>query len=184
MGSTRRHGLPHGWQGLQRPAGSHHGPLKHSNLPASRCKRRRTMQTVCAAGLGSAPLLAARPAGRRASRPACSRRLVTRAVAEPQPAAVPFLSSADHLEKWSSTSWRNFPALQQPAYPDQVRPGSTVQRRRRRCLQARAWAAGSRHVWRVYCRHSDLVMQHRSGFDSAAAAAVPLQQPCCTGGGF
>ena len=81
------------------------------------------MQTVCAAGLGSAPLLAARPAGRRASRPACSRRLVTRAVAEPQPAAVPFLSSADHLEKWSSTSWRKFPALQQPAYPDQVRPG-------------------------------------------------------------
>lgn len=81
------------------------------------------MQTVCAAGLGSAPLLAARPAARKASRPACSRRLVTRAVAEPQPAAVPFLSSADHLEKWSSTSWRNFTALQQPAYPDQVRPG-------------------------------------------------------------
>lgn len=77
------------------------------------------MQTVCAAGLGSAPLLAARPAARKASRPACSRRLVTRAVAEPQPAAVPFLSSADHLEKWSSTSWRNFTALQQPAYPDQ-----------------------------------------------------------------
>lgn len=144
------------------------------------------MQTVCAAGLGSAPLLAARPAGRRASRPACSRRLVTRAVAEPQPAAVPFLSSADHLEKWSSTSWRNFPALQQPAYPDQVGPGSAVQRRRRRCLQARARAEGSRHVWRVYCSHSVLVMdvvQRRSGF-SSAAAAVPLQQPCGTGGGF
>lgn len=50
----------------------------------------------------------------------CRRRhaAVTRAVAEPQ--AVPFLSTADHLERWTPQSWRNFTALQQPAYPDQV----------------------------------------------------------------
>ncbi|KAI3435857.1 hypothetical protein D9Q98_001915 [Chlorella vulgaris] len=43
---------------------------------------------------------------------------VTQAVADLQK-AVPFLPTADHLAKWSNTSWRNFTALQQPEYPDQ-----------------------------------------------------------------
>ena len=43
-----------------------------------------------------------------------------KAVAEPAPAPVPFLSDAQHLEKWGPQSWRNFVALQQPEYPSEV----------------------------------------------------------------
>jgi len=46
---------------------------------------------------------------------------VVRAIAEP-PTSVPFLSDSDHLKKWSHDSWRNYPALQQPNYPDKVLP--------------------------------------------------------------
>lgn len=45
--------------------------------------------------------------------------VATRAIAEPS-TSVPFLSSADHLEKWNRDSWRNYPALQQPEYPSKV----------------------------------------------------------------
>ncbi|KAL4426492.1 hypothetical protein ABPG77_008350 [Micractinium sp. CCAP 211/92] len=73
------------------------------------------MQTAKVA-LGGSPLLAPRP--RRSAGPS-GHRVVrpTRAVAEPSQ-AVPFLRDADHLKKWSHDSWRNYPALQQPAYPD------------------------------------------------------------------
>jgi hypothetical protein len=57
---------------------------------------------------------------------------VTQAVADLQK-AVPFLPTADHLAKWSNTSWRNFTALQQPEYPDQV--------------SARAWGTGLGFLW-------------------------------------
>ena len=78
------------------------------------------MQTA----LSGTPLAAA--AGPRA---AAGRRTVrvTRAVAEP-PAAVPFLPESDHLKKWSSTSWRDYKALQQPSYPDKVRIGMPMER--------------------------------------------------------
>jgi hypothetical protein len=50
-----------------------------------------------------------------------ARGCVTKAVAEPPTQEhVPFLSSADHLDTWGPDSWKNFPALQQPAYPDKV----------------------------------------------------------------
>lgn len=42
-----------------------------------------------------------------------------KAVAEPSD-SVPFASSAEHLSEWSVDSWKNFTALQQPNYPDQV----------------------------------------------------------------
>jgi hypothetical protein len=74
--------------------------------------------------------LAGRPV-RANGKPAASRlpRLpTTRAIAEP-PTAVPFLSSSDHLEEWSSDSWRKFTALQQPNYPDQVRTPEPKSRR-------------------------------------------------------
>lgn len=75
------------------------------------------MQTAKVA-LGGSPLLA--PRSRRSAGPSGRRvALPTRAVAEPSQ-AVPFLSDADHLKKWSHDSWRNYPALQQPAYPDKV----------------------------------------------------------------
>lgn len=75
------------------------------------------MQTAKVA-LGGSPLLA--PRSRRSAGPSGRRvALLTRAVAEPSQ-AVPFLSDADHLKKWSHDSWRNYPALQQPAYPDKV----------------------------------------------------------------
>lgn len=75
------------------------------------------MQTAKAA-LSGAPLLAARPRATSSRRAA---KVTPRAVAEPPTQAVPFTSDADHLAKWSSTSWRNYPALQQPAYPDEAR---------------------------------------------------------------
>ena len=70
--------------------------------------------------LRGSPVLAG-GASRRAT--SSGRRLarVTRAVAEPR--AVPFLSDSDHLKEWTSTSWRNYPALQQPSYPDKVTCG-------------------------------------------------------------
>ena len=46
-------------------------------------------------------------------------KLVTRALAEPSE-SVPFASSADHLSDWNVDSWREYVALQQPNYPDQV----------------------------------------------------------------
>jgi hypothetical protein len=68
----------------------------------------------------SSSMLAGQPVRAPARLGRCLRRqLVTRAVAEP-PTTVPFLSTADHLEQWSPESWRNFTALQQPAYPNQV----------------------------------------------------------------
>lgn len=77
------------------------------------------MQTAKVA-LGGSPLLA--PRARRATGTSAKRvaRPAIRAVAEPPSQAVPFLSDSDHLQKWSRESWRNYPALQQPAYPNQV----------------------------------------------------------------
>ena len=46
---------------------------------------------------------------------------IIKAIAEPS-ASVPFLSDAAHLKKWSHDSWKNYPALQQPNYPDKVLP--------------------------------------------------------------
>ena len=68
--------------------------------------------------LGGCPLLAARP---RATRPTQRSSRIIRAVAEREAEAVPFLSDADHLAAWGRESWRNFPALQQPNYPDKAR---------------------------------------------------------------
>ena len=65
--------------------------------------------------------LAGRPlAGPRKPRRALPRAQPPRAVAEPPP-VVPFNRDSDHLSRWSPTSWRNFEALQQPAYPDKAR---------------------------------------------------------------
>jgi hypothetical protein len=47
------------------------------------------------------------------------RAVVVKAIAEPS-TSVPFMSDSDHLKKWSHDSWRNYPALQQPNYPDKV----------------------------------------------------------------
>lgn len=91
--------------------------------------------------LGGSPLQL-RPSGRAASRRVQGRsaRLPPRAVAEPVPSTVvPFMSDADHLQKWSRESWRNLPALQQPAYPDAVRAANRDDGgRRRRRLPANA----------------------------------------------
>lgn len=69
-----------------------------------------------------------RPCSRAGSRRAQGRsaRLTTRAVAEPKVAGLPFMSDADHLQKWGRESWRNYPALQQPEYPDAVRAAADV----------------------------------------------------------
>lgn len=58
----------------------------------------------------------------RLSRPVTRavRRAVTKAVAEPEALVTPFESTSTHLEQWSPTSWRNYTALQQPAYPDKA----------------------------------------------------------------
>jgi len=63
------------------------------------------------------PLLAVKP--RTINRLNRQNRAI-KAVAEPAPAPVPFLSDAQHLEKWGPQSWRNFVALQQPEYPSEV----------------------------------------------------------------
>ena len=46
---------------------------------------------------------------------------VVKAIAEPS-TSLPFYSDSDHLKKWSHDSWKNYPALQQPNYPDKVLP--------------------------------------------------------------
>ncbi|GAB4822054.1 hypothetical protein N2152v2_009100 [Parachlorella kessleri] len=67
----------------------------------------------------SGSMLASNPVRTPAMPRRCHRRpVVTRAVAEP-PTAVPFLSTADHLQQWAPNSWRKLTALQQPAYPNQ-----------------------------------------------------------------
>lgn len=63
------------------------------------------------------PLLAGKP---RASNRLNRQNRAIKAVVEPTSAPVPFLSDADHLEKWGPQSWRNFVALQQPEYPSEV----------------------------------------------------------------
>ena len=47
-----------------------------------------------------------------------ARGMPTRAIAEPP--VVPFLKDSVHLKEWSPESWKNYEALQQPNYPDQV----------------------------------------------------------------
>lgn len=44
--------------------------------------------------------------------------VITRAVSEPS-SSVPFTANASHLNDWTPESWRDFPALQQPNYPDE-----------------------------------------------------------------
>jgi hypothetical protein len=82
--------------------------------------------------MGRSPLLA-RPSGRAGA--STNRRTVrpVRAVATDPAEAVPFLSDSEHLKAWGSTSWRNYPALQQPSYPDRVRPGGANAPRRAPC---------------------------------------------------
>lgn len=63
MCSTLRHGLHQGLQGPQSPAGSRHGPLKHCNLHASRCKRRRTNADSVHSGPGVRPPAGGPPRG-------------------------------------------------------------------------------------------------------------------------
>lgn len=112
------------------------GTALSNPAPSSTQPRRACSPTLpqAAAGdmLASASVLGGsalqlRPCSRAGSRRAQGRsaRLAPRAVAEPRVAAVPFMSDADHLKKWSRESWRNYPALQQPAYPDPVRRRST-----------------------------------------------------------
>ena len=71
---------------------------------------------LCGGMLVGTPLRA-QPVRRSAPRRPAA--LITRAIAAPD--AVPFLPTADHLEKWSPESWRKLTALQQPSYPDAVR---------------------------------------------------------------
>eukprot|EP00887_Chlorella_sp_A99_P006318 scaffold3.g6318.t1 len=69
--------------------------------------------------------LAGRPLAAPVSRRAIHRTRVIRAVAEPAP-VVPFSKDSDHLQAWGPDSWRNYPALQQPNYPDKAALESAV----------------------------------------------------------
>ena len=101
--------------------------LAPSRSRVARRRRTRTYRDHCACDVFAMHSAQLRPStavrGLSLARPAMPLRrsrssVITRAVSEPS-SSVPFTASASHLNDWTPESWRDFPALQQPNYPDE-----------------------------------------------------------------